>query len=204
MRRAKVRDRAYQEHALVQRQGVASQRPTTARQWREVFSECRVQPFDVRGVDHPVPLRAASERLHACRRAIHNTAFGLDHTPPLVALDDLGDADIAPRTELWPFTLTRMRDREGFPNSPDVGHQAISTDQEGPMCRTASYPLDQPPDQGHVTLLTDLAAQPQPRRDHHGQCHPHDAALFLDAELIGLHLSQIAWLLDKILMQSGP
>ena len=36
----------------------------------------------------------------------------------------------------------------------------------------------------------------------HGQCHPHDAALFLDAELIGLHLSQIAWLLDKILMHS--
>ena len=68
---------------------------------------------------------------------------------------------------------------------------------------TASYPLDQPPDQG-LSRLTDLAAQPQPRRDHHGQCHPHDAALFLDAELIGLHLSQIAWLLDKILMQSGP
>src|SRR5207244_2556220 len=58
----------------------------------------------------------------------------------------------------------------------------------------------QPSDQGQVTLLTDLAAQPQARLDHHGQRHPHDAALFLDAQLIGLHLSQVAWLLDKILV----
>src|SRR4029434_2467411 len=49
-------------------------------------------------------------------------------------------------------------------------------------------PLDQPSDQGHVTLLTDLAAQPQARLDHHGQRHPHDAALLLDADLIGLYL----------------
>ena len=53
MRRAKVIDRADHAHALVQRQGVARQRPTTARQGREVCPECRVQPFDVRGVDHP-------------------------------------------------------------------------------------------------------------------------------------------------------
>src|SRR4030095_16950463 len=66
--------------------------------------------------------------------------------------------------------------------------------------RTASYPLDQPPDQGQVTLLTDLAAQPQPRLNHHGQGHPHDAALFLDAELIGLHLPKVPGLLDKRLV----
>src|SRR6266581_4847617 len=110
---------------------------------------------------------------------------------------------MAPRTEPWPSTLARMHGiAKGLPHSPDVGHQAIGTDQEWPMHRTASYPLDQPPDQGQVTLLTDLAAQPQPRLDHHGQCHPHDAALFLDPEFIGLHLAQIAWLLDQIRMHS--
>ena len=56
MQRAKVIDRADHEHALVQRQGVARQGPAPARQRREVFPEGRVQPFDVRGVDHPVPL----------------------------------------------------------------------------------------------------------------------------------------------------
>jgi hypothetical protein len=61
MRRAKVIDRAYQEHTLVQRQGVAHQ-------WSEVFPECRVQPFAVCGGDHPVPLTSAvgaSPRLQA-------------------------------------------------------------------------------------------------------------------------------------------
>ena len=71
----------------------------------QAFPERRVQPLDVRRIDHPVPLRPASERLHACRRAIDNAAFGLDHPPPLVALDDLGDQDMAPRTKPGPSTL---------------------------------------------------------------------------------------------------
>ena len=117
MRRAKVIDRADHAHALVQRQGVARQGPAPARQRREVFPECCVQPFAGRGVAHPVPLRAASERLYACRCAIHNTAFGLDHTPPLVVFDDLGDTDMAPWTEPWPSTRARMHGiAKGFPN----------------------------------------------------------------------------------------
>src|SRR5215475_5146491 len=205
MRRAKVIDRADQEHALVQRPGVTRQRPTTARQRREAFSECRVQPFDVRGVDHPPALRAASECLHACRRTIHNTAFGLDHPPPLVALDNLGDADMAPRTEPGPSPLARMHGiAKSFPYSPDVGHQAIGTDQEWPLCRTAPDPRDQSPDQGQVTLLTDLAAQPQTRLDHHGQRHPHDATLFLDPEFIGLYLAQVPGLFDQVFVHRLP
>ena len=71
MRRTKGIDRADHEHARMQRQGLAYQRPASTRQRREVFSECRVEPFDVRGVDHPIPWRVVSEHLHACRRAIH-------------------------------------------------------------------------------------------------------------------------------------
>jgi hypothetical protein len=33
-------------------------------------------------------LRPASKRLHPCRCAIDNTAFRVDHSPALVALDD--------------------------------------------------------------------------------------------------------------------
>jgi hypothetical protein len=36
-----------------------------------------VEPCDVRGVDHPAALRAASQRLHTCRRASHKAACGL-------------------------------------------------------------------------------------------------------------------------------
>ena len=47
MRRAKVIDRPHQEHALVQRQGVAGQCPAPARQRREAFPERRVEPVTV-------------------------------------------------------------------------------------------------------------------------------------------------------------
>ena len=91
-----------------------------------------------------------------------------------------------------------------LPHGADVGYQAIRTDQEGPTCRTAPDPLTQPPDQGHVPLRTDRAAQPQARLDHHSQCHPHNAALFLDAEFIGLHLPQVTWLFDQGLVHGLP
>src|SRR2546423_7052676 len=68
------------------------------------------------------------------------------------------------------------------------------------MRGTAADPLNPPSDQGHVPLFAALAAQPQARLDHHGQRHPHDAALFLDTQLIGLHLPQVAWLFDQILV----
>jgi hypothetical protein len=49
---AKVIDRAHQEHALMQRHGVAGQRPATARQRREAFPERRVQPLDMALYQH--------------------------------------------------------------------------------------------------------------------------------------------------------
>src|SRR4051794_18171747 len=55
--------------------------------------------LDVRRIDHPVALRAPSERLDASRRTINNAACGLNHPAPLVALHDLGDQDMTPRTQ---------------------------------------------------------------------------------------------------------
>src|SRR2546423_6851657 len=105
VRCAKVIDRADQVHAMLQRQCVARERPATARQRCEVFPERRVEPLNVGRVDDPIALRAASERLHACRCAIDNTTLRFDDAMTLVALDDLGDADMAPRTEPWPSAL---------------------------------------------------------------------------------------------------
>src|SRR2546421_2970847 len=157
--------------------------------------------LNVRGVDHPTALRAMAERLDACWRAIDNAALRVDDATTLVAFDHLGDQDVAPGAQPGPSALARLHGvAKGLPNGPDVRHQAIGTDQQGTPCRTAPHALDQPSDQRHVPLLTDLAAQPQAYLDHHGQRHPDNAALFLDAELIGLHLSQVAWLLDQILV----
>ena len=127
MRRAKVIDRAHQEHALVQRHGMAGQRPATARQRSEAFPECRVQPLNVRGVDHPTALRATAERLDAGWRALDNAALRVDDATTLVAFDHLGDQDMAPRTQPWPSARARLYGvAEGFPNGPDVRHQAVT------------------------------------------------------------------------------
>ena len=50
----------------------------------------------------------------------------------------------------------------------------------------------------------DLAAQPQACLDDHGQRHPHDAALLLDAELAGLHLPQVPRSFDQELLHRLP
>ena len=51
-----------------------------------------------------------------------------------------------------------------------------------------------------ASVPTDLVTRPQTCLDHHGQRHPHDAALVLDAEFIGLDLFQVPRLLDQILV----
>src|SRR5262249_53328952 len=79
-----------------------------------------------------------------------------------------------------------------------------SAEQERAMERTGTYPLDQPPDQWHVPLRADLPGQPQPRRDHHRQRHPHYTALFLYTALVGLVLPEVPRLLNKMLLHGLP
>src|SRR4029453_3998509 len=102
---AKVIDCTDQIHPVLQRQGAGCQGPTAARQWSQTLTKRGVEALDVGGVNHPGALRAALQHLDACRCAIHDTALGLDDTPPLVALDDLGNQDVAPGTQPGPSTL---------------------------------------------------------------------------------------------------
>src|SRR5215471_14265353 len=104
--------------------------------------------FDICRVDHPVALRATPDRLHTCRCALHNAAFGRDQPSPLVTLDDLGDKDMAPWSQSGPSALARIhRITQGLPNGTDVGHQAIGAEQQWTVRGTAPHALDQAPDQ---------------------------------------------------------
>src|SRR6266849_4408778 len=144
MWRAKIIDCTNKIHAVLQRQRTARQRATSACQRGQTLTERGVEPLDVGRIDDPVALRAPSERLDACRRAIDNAAFGLDHPSPCVALEDLGDQDMAPGTQPGSSTRARVYGiAEGLPNGSDGGHQAISTDQQGTMCRAAPHAFDQ-------------------------------------------------------------
>src|SRR3989440_11749732 len=125
---AEIIDRSYKVHTMLKRQRAARQCATASCQRGQTRTEGRVQSFDVRGIDDAVALRTPPERLNACRGAIDNAAFGLDHPSPLVALDDLRDQDMAPRTQPGPSALPRVRGlAKGLPYGPNIRHQAIGT-----------------------------------------------------------------------------
>ena len=198
MRRTKVIDRPNQEHPLVQSPGLTGQSPATTSQWRETFTESRMESLEVSGVDHPVTLRATSERLDTCGRAIDNAAFGFDDTPLLVALDDLGDQDVSPGPQPWTTAFAgRRRITEGLTNCPALGTQAIRTKQDRAVQSAGSHSFNKLPDERHVTVLVDFATEPQSGLDHQCHRHPHDGALFLDPNFIGLNVPQVTRLLDQ-------
>src|SRR4029077_19461409 len=87
MRCGEIIDRPDEIHAMLQRQGAARQRTPAACQRGQPCTEGGVEPLNVGRIDHPVPLRPASKRLHPCRCAIDHTAFRVDHSPALVAFD---------------------------------------------------------------------------------------------------------------------
>jgi len=94
MGRAKIVDCADEIHPMLQRQRAARERATPACQRGQTLTKRRVQPFDVRRVNHPVALCPTSERLNTRGCAIHDTTFNVDDAPLGVALHDLGDADM--------------------------------------------------------------------------------------------------------------
>ena len=96
VRGAEVRDRPDQIPAMLQGQRAARERPAAARQRRQPLTERGVESRDVRGVDHPISLRATPERLDACGRALHDAPLDVNDTSRRRAFHDLGDADLAP------------------------------------------------------------------------------------------------------------
>ena len=201
MIRTEVVDRTDQIHAMLQSRCTARQCSAASGQRRQSLTERRVQPLDVCRVDHPVALRAAPEGLDACGRTSNNPALHLDNPPLHIALDDLRDADIAPGAQAGTPQRTRMyRITERLTNGANIGAQPICTQQHRATQGTGTYPLDQTPNQHHVTLLTDFASEPQAGADHHRQSHPHDAPLFLDADLVGLHLPEGPRSLDHMFL----
>ena len=76
MWRAKIIDGPDEIHTVLQRQRTARQCTPAACQRGQPLTERGVEPLDVGRIDDPAALRAPSERLDACRRAIHNAAFG--------------------------------------------------------------------------------------------------------------------------------
>src|SRR6266446_2580686 len=112
MWRAKIIDCTNKIHAVLQRQRTARQRATSACQRGQTLTERGVEPLDVSRIDDPVALRAPSERLDACRRAMD--AAGAVHPCPYV-----WDRERSPE---WPGCKTPSHRYR--PTGDDVPHSA--------------------------------------------------------------------------------
>jgi hypothetical protein len=97
-------------------------------------------------------------------------------------------------------TMPHSRVPTGLVHCAYVGTQAIGTKQDGAFEGTRVYPLDQASDQGQVAESTGLTGKPQAGADHQRQRHPDSVPLFLDPDLVGLHLPEVARLLDQVLL----
>ena len=124
MRGTEIIDRPDQVHPMVQRQCAARQCTPSTSQRYQTLTKRRVQPLDVRRVDHAVALGPTPERLNARWGAIHEAAFDVDDTPLGVALHDLGDAEVAPRTPPRVSLCSRLHGgTQGLAPCPDVSTQ---------------------------------------------------------------------------------
>ena len=92
----------------------------------EAFPERRVQPLNVRCIDHAVSLRPTQEV--STRAGVPSTMRRSVATmPPLVVFDDLGDQNMAPRTKPWPSAHAHV-------------HGIAETSPCGAGCRIPSHP----------------------------------------------------------------
>src|SRR5687768_11640701 len=143
VRSTKIVDGTDQVHSMLQRQGTACQRPAAARQRSQALTKGRVEPLDVRRVDDPDALRAAPECLDTRGRASNNTAGYLDHTPLDISLHDLRNTEVTPGAQpRAPRCSPMHRVAKGRADGPDVGTQAIRTEQERTVGSTAADLLD--------------------------------------------------------------
>ena len=141
----KVIDRTNQIHPVMERQRAPRQRPPSTSQRCQPFAECGVEPLDVGGVDHPVPVRATPERLDAGWCAIRDAERDGNHSPLCIALHDLRNAEVAPGAQpRAPLDARLHRITKGLTNRPEIGAQAVGAEQERAMHGTAAHSRNEP------------------------------------------------------------
>ena len=168
VRRTNIRDRADQIQSVLERQWAPRQRTPAPYPHCQAFANGGSEPLDVGRVDPPVAVRALPERRDAGGCAIHDAALDVNDSPLGISCHDLRHAEVAPATQpRAPLPTCWHGITKGLANRPYLGGQAVCTKQEWAVGCTAAHPLNEPANQGHVALCTDLASEPQAGTDHH-------------------------------------
>src|SRR5712692_1497682 len=145
---AEVVDRADQVPPIAERGGAPGQGTAPTGEGSQAFAEGGVEPFNVGGVDYPVPLRAAANLFDLRGGAGQDSALGADHTPLNIGLDDLSNIEEFPRPQVGPAGFTRgERSAKGFPDRAGVGPKPLRAEQQRGTGGTPTDPRQQAPDQ---------------------------------------------------------
>jgi hypothetical protein len=191
-----------QIEAGLQGQGLPRQRPTPADQTGQARPKGRIQAFDVGRVDHSTVLSLLQHVFDLRQRPLNHMASHADYMALSILFDDLPDQDVIPRSPMRSAALMAFMNRfsKNFSDSRHVRPETIDTKQHRATQGTAPNQLEQGHDQSSIALGTDDAAQPQTGLNLQRQGNPDNPALFLDAQFIGLDLTQISRLFNQMVM----
>ena len=200
MRRTEVVDRPQQIQAPLHRGRAAGGGARATPEDRQARAERPVQAFDERGVQDLAAGRAPQQGQEPADAPLGQAVDGAGHRPSGVLLDDLGDHQVRPADQPRAPTRPRLPRPKGAPHDVAIGRQAIGHEEPRPPGRAGRNQRHHAPVQRAVTRGTYGAAQPEAGADHHGQRDPQHPRLCRDADLVGLHLLQVAGLDDRRVM----
>jgi hypothetical protein len=191
----------HQIHGVVQRGHLSCQRTPATNQRRDPRAEGGIQSLNVSRVDDAASLRLLQQGIDLSTGSLHDAAGYSHHALAGIVLDKLSDQDAIP----WSQARTGGSAgayglSENALDGLDVGLASIDAEQKRPTESTGPHLGYQSEHQAPVSVGTDHPSQPQPGIDLNGHCHPQYPALDLGADLVCLHLPQIAWLLYQMLV----
>jgi hypothetical protein len=206
-----VVDRPDQIHSRLQRFIGFGQCPTASHQTRQALPKPCIQSLDEGRVDDALALCARNPLVNIASLALHDATLYAAHTSLLILFNHLRNEDSRPSAPpRTPQSCCRQALTKDLADGAEVSFQAVRAKQQAQrQSRGASaYWFNQPGNQGAIATMGKRSAQPQAGAEHHGQGHPDDAALLLDSQFIHLHLAEIAWggnplLMHRLAMQAG-
>jgi hypothetical protein len=186
----------------LQGQRLSRQGASPANQTRQARPKGRIQAFDISGIDHSAVLSLLQHSSDLCQRALNHMAGHTDHMPLSILFNDLSNQDVIPESPMGSPALMAFMDRfsKNFSDGRHIGAEAIDTQQHGPTPSTPANQLEQRDNESSIALGADDTAQPQTGLNLQRHGDPDNAALFLDAQFIGLDLAQVSQSFDQMRM----
>ncbi len=201
--RAEVVDAPHKIHPRLQGFTSSGQGSCASGQAVQTTAKRAIDALNEGGVDIACTLRQFDQLSDCFFCSSINLPTHANDAMACILLDHLRDQNIRPLDEATSSgLLARLFLTKDFQNRRRITRQAIGAEEHCPAQRrgTAFDAEDELLDQFAVSMLTDFSAQPQTGRDLDGHAHPDDGTLDLNAQFIGLDLSQWPRLLDQMLM----